>query len=303
MGDLIAFGRIVVHIHHVVRRNVEMGGDLRERLALGIPAHAHGRKVVPSKHHVIVRSKNLLDIGWIVLARDGENHAPLAETPHGTLKVDKGAARILGTQGNALRTLFTDHAAPESVVQIENETLLSFAGEGTEELQIFAAKFRQCASRDGSPCVEGHTVVVPGKGTGALHESCIVDRMNSPRLSAYAAEISVERGHEIGLGRCRLSVQDAQTTPGGRGEVVNEKGRRRALAEGLGEVRELARGFDYRRIEIGRVGDVVAVEIRYKVFALQSQNNCVRGEGIEAAVAVQDFLSELTETGLIEFDA
>src|SRR5215510_12692272 len=132
MGDLIAFGRIVVHIHDVVRGNVEMGGDLRDRLALGIPADSNDRKVVPAKDHVVVRSKNLVDIGWIVLARDGENHAPLAEPPHGTLKIDKGAPRILGTQGNALRTLFTDHAAPESVVQIENETLLSFAGEGTE---------------------------------------------------------------------------------------------------------------------------------------------------------------------------
>src|SRR5215472_15709631 len=259
MGDLIAFGRIVVHIHDVVRRNVEMGGDLRERLALGIPADPNDRKVVPAKHHVVVRSKNLVDIGWIVLARDGENHAPLAEAPHGTLKVDKSAARILGGQGNSLRALFTDHTAPESVVQIENETLLGFAGEGTKKLQILAGKFRKCTSGYGSPCVKSHTIVVPGKGAGALHESCVVDRMNPPRLPAYAAEIGIECGHKIGLGGSCLSVQDAQTAPDGRGEIMNEKSRRRTLSKGLGKVRELARGFGDRRIEIRRVRDVVAV--------------------------------------------
>src|SRR5215467_13334814 len=102
MGNLIAFGWIVVHIHDVVRGNVEMGGDHRERLALCIPADPNDGEVFPSQHHVAVRSKNLIDIGGIVLARDGEDDPPLAETPYDTLKVDKGAARILGAQGNSL---------------------------------------------------------------------------------------------------------------------------------------------------------------------------------------------------------
>src|SRR5262249_36014370 len=97
--------------------------------------------------------------------------------------------------------------------------------------------------------------------------------------------------------------EDTPAPPGWGSEVMDEEGGRRALAEGLGQIRKLPAGFGHRLLEIDAVGSVVAVEVGHQILPLHGEEDCVGMECVEPTFWVQDVLAELTKSCLIEFDA
>ena len=197
------------------------------------------------------------------------------------------AARRTGAEFQAIHAVIADHAAPQRIVQIQDQQFFHLAGDlaqgGAEARDIG----RQAVLR------ERQFGAVPG--AGILPQAVGVEKDNIlAGLQQRRAEIGDLRGGAGGepefgdageaLGRqCRQMLDDATA---GRGTQQAVPG----MAPGIDLCRDRGGGFGLWRVE-RQVGDRIAPRVH--------QQNQVRREAVQSGVRVQRFLPPGAESGLI----
>src|SRR5438132_9821674 len=121
-----------------------------------------------------MRFERLERLGRVVLAADGEQDAAMPEIEHGALERLECSSRIFRTEPDAGQAVFTDHAAPERVVQIDDERFGHTAREWIDEAKPFASEIEEVWSGDRQPNGQPLPLVAPGFAPVAGHEAVVI---------------------------------------------------------------------------------------------------------------------------------
>ena len=113
----------VVDEHEGVETETELVGQPPQVLGLGIPVDPHRREVLLPEHLVGMLAKDLEHVRFVVLAAEGEHQPPLLVVQQPPLERHVHVTRVVRTQGDAVGTVLTDHAAPQGVVRVEGDDL------------------------------------------------------------------------------------------------------------------------------------------------------------------------------------
>src|SRR5271169_2328138 len=121
----------------------------------------------------------------------------------------KRGAGIFGAHLDSGHAVFADDPAPERVVEIDDQTLSSAAGERHEEAHPLARHVEQMAGGDGQSGHQPFALVVPMLAAVACDERIVIEDVHPALRARYAAQFAVEMTDEPGLSGFGLAVEYA----------------------------------------------------------------------------------------------
>ena len=92
--------------------------------------------------------EGLLGEGFVVLAANGQENAPLLKAQEPTLEVGVGFTDSVFAELDAFQTVFAENAAPERVVEVENDGLVQFALERGDKVGQVFGQASLCVGRE-----------------------------------------------------------------------------------------------------------------------------------------------------------
>src|SRR5208282_5765144 len=136
-------------------------------------------------------------------------------------------SRIFGANFNARHSVFADDAAPERVVEVDDQNFSGAAAEWDDKTHPLARHLKKITGRDGKPRRQPLALVVPMRAAMTRHQRVVVERVHSAESFCDAPQFAIDLPDKSGLARVGLAVENSETW------------RRRAL-EGMNDQRGLA---------------------------------------------------------------
>src|SRR5688572_2114179 len=108
-----AFHGVVIYEYERIQADIEKAGDSLQIDRLRIPVDEPRGKVRRSQHHVGMRLQDLQRDLFIVLARDGQENAPRAQSFKKYLNIPEHVPGIVVPDLDALGPVISNDATPE----------------------------------------------------------------------------------------------------------------------------------------------------------------------------------------------
>ncbi len=178
-ANLLALKRIVVEESERIDTNVQFLSDLTEILCLVGPIDAHRREVFCAHQHARMLLQRFHGIVEIVLAAYRQQNSFARQIEQGTVQGLIGGARIFGADFDAGHSVFADHAAPQRVVEIDDQNLGGAAAEGHDETHPLARHLKKITGGDGKPRRQPLALVVPMLAAMARHQRVVVEAVHA----------------------------------------------------------------------------------------------------------------------------
>ena len=139
-------------------------------------------EVVHAQHHLRMFLERLGGTRVIVLAAHGQQHAALLERHDVFLKrLERLAARRSVADLDPFQAIVRHHAAPERVVQIQNQNFFRRASQGKYQMSNFARQFHEQRGRARLFALKPCAFVAGGEAADAVGEKFQVANMQIRR--------------------------------------------------------------------------------------------------------------------------
>ena len=130
----IPLERIVVHKHHRIETDVQCLLDEFDVVSFVIPVRDKHRDVIQPQRHLRMIAERLLRRLFLVLAAHREDNPALLEFARPFLQRIERVSHAQLSDLYSLNSIISDHAAPNRVVQIEDQTLLKRAADSFDDV-------------------------------------------------------------------------------------------------------------------------------------------------------------------------
>ena len=122
-ADPLALHGAIVIKRQRVEADAQLFGDGAQAGCLVAPMDLGRGKILPVEHHVGVMLEDLPHFRFIILAGDGQQNAAVAQGADGLLEVPVDPAGVIPAERDSSRPGLAEDAAPQGVVQIQNQAL------------------------------------------------------------------------------------------------------------------------------------------------------------------------------------
>ena len=130
LADQVALKWAVIEKHHGVEADVQGLLNQLDVLGLVVPIGDKHGNVFFAQHHVGVLAKWQERVFVLVLAAHGEDDAAFGKVEKVVLEIVEGGAVVELAEADAVEAVVADDAAPERVVEIEDDTFNADANGG-----------------------------------------------------------------------------------------------------------------------------------------------------------------------------
>ena len=202
LPDDLALGGVVVGEHERVEPDRELRREPSQVRRLVVPVDGERRDVVQTQTHLRVPFEDLADVRLVILRGDREDDAALLQLEHVLLERDEGLAEPVAAECDAIDPVVADDAAPEGVVEVEDEALAREAEARGDDRRRVPGQERNGLERDGLLRAQPVPVVEPSEPAEVGGDPVAVDDRDV--VARGGRELAVEGvDHRLPRSRCR----------------------------------------------------------------------------------------------------
>ena len=159
----------------------------------------------------------------VVFAANPQQYSPACQVEHRALKGLERGSGIFRADFDPRHAVFADDAAPERVVEIDDQAFGGAAGKRHDETHPLARHVEQMIGCDGQTRHQPFTLVMPVRAAVARDQRVVVEHVYAAHFGGNAAQFAVDLAGEAGLSRFALAVEHAKARMHGAFERMQDE--------------------------------------------------------------------------------